>query len=249
MSDAFRPCAVVPAYDNPRTVGPTVRGIRARGLPVLLVDDGSGPEGERACRELEREGVATLVRRPRNGGKGAAVKDGFARAARAGFTHAFQIDGDGQHDLDAIPRFLDAARERPGALVLGAPSYGDGAPRSRTFARGFMSFWVRLEVGGRAEVRDAMIGFRVYPLAAALAARSRCDRMDFDVEILVLMVRAGTPVVNLPVGVRYVPREEGGVSHFKMVRDNARFSWLHCRLCTGLALRRLGGLLRGAGAA
>jgi glycosyltransferase involved in cell wall biosynthesis len=228
----FRICAVVPTLDNPRTVGTTVRGIRDHGLPVILVDDGSGPEGAAACAALEREGLVTLVRRARNGGKGAAVKDGFERAAEAGFTHVFQIDGDGQHDLSAIPRFLAAATASQNALVLGMPAYAHDAPRSRTFARGLMAFWVGLEVGDSALVRDAMIGFRVYPLVAARAVRRTGDRMEFDIEILVRMVRRGTPVVNLPVAVRYLTAEEGGVSHFRMVRDNARFSWMHCRLCT-----------------
>jgi hypothetical protein len=54
--------------------------------------------------------------------------------------------------------------------------------------------------------------------------------MDFDPEIAVRMVWHGTPVRNLPTRVRYVPREEGGVSHFQMVHDNVRISWMHTRL-------------------
>jgi len=57
--------------------------------------------------------------------------------------------------------------------------------------------------------------------------------MDFDIEIVVRMARAGVPVVNLPVGVRYPPAEAGGVSHFRPVADNLRFCWLHTRLCVG----------------
>jgi glycosyltransferase involved in cell wall biosynthesis len=232
-------CAVVPTYDNPRTVGPTVRGIVARGLPVVLVDDGSAEPGRAACAALAREGAAELVRRERNGGKGAAVLDGFRRARELGHTHAFQIDGDGQHDLEAIPSFVAASLAQPAALVLGEPRYGADAPRSRTFARGLMLFFVRLETGGRARLGDALIGFRIYPLSAALAAPTRSRRMGFDAEILVHLVRAGLPVINLPVGVRYLRPEEGGVSHFRMGRDNLAFSALHARLTTTFALQWL----------
>lgn len=235
-SSAFRPCAVVPTYDNPATVEATVRELVQQGLSVVLVDDGSASPGAIACRAAaERPGV-TLVRRERNGGKGAAVRDGFAVAARLEYTHAFQIDADGQHDLARIPAFLEAAAANPEALVLGYPTYGGEAPRSRRFARGFTTFWVSLETARRAKVRDAMIGFRVYPLRAARSVRVRGERMQFDVEILVKLIRAGVPVVNLPVGVRYLSAAEGGVSHFRMLRDNWDFSCMHARLCTKGAL-------------
>jgi len=107
------------------------------------------------------------------------------------------------------------------------------------------NFWVALELGSRTRVRDAMVGFRVYPVTAALAADARGDRMDFDIEIAVRMARAGVPVVNLPVGVRYLSADEGGVSHFRMLRDNLAFCALHTRLCVGgtwgWLRRRLGG--------
>jgi len=60
----------------------------------------------------------------------------------------------------------------------------------------------------------------------------------FDPEIAVRMVWAGVPTVNLRTRVRYLPREEGGVSHFHLFRDNARISWMHTRL-VALALLRL----------
>ncbi len=233
---AVRLCALIPTYDNPRTVRATVAAV-GRQLPdVLLVDDGSGAEGREACAALAAEGLATLVRRPRNGGKGAAVKTGFSAAAERGFTHVFQIDADGQHDLECIPAFVEAARQQPHALVAGYPVYAGSPPRSRLVARGITRFWVAVETGARERIRDAMIGFRVYPLAAALATRTRGDHMDFDIEIAVRMARAGAPVVNLPVGVRYLSAAEGGVSHFKMFADNLRFFGMHSRLCTSGAL-------------
>jgi glycosyltransferase involved in cell wall biosynthesis len=242
---SFRPCAVVPTLDNPLTVRRVVEGVRAHGLEVVLVDDGSGPEGRAACEAVEEAGLATLRRLPRNRGKGAAVKLGFALAHELGFTHAFQIDADGQHDLERIPAFLEAARASPAALVLAYPEYDESAPWVRRTARHFTTFWVRLEVGRRDAITDALIGFRVYPLAASLAVGRTGNRMDFDVEIAVRLVRAGTPTVNLPVPVRYPTAEEGGVSHFRTVRDNMRFSWLHARLCTAGCLRWLGSLATG----
>lgn len=245
-----RTCALVPTFDNPRTVGAVVERIRGYGLAVVLVDDGSGAEGRAACDAAavaEGPERVELVRFERNRGKGAAVQAGFRRAHELGYTHAFQIDADGQHDLERIPAFLAASAQQPTALVIGYPLYDDSAPSVRRRGRLVTAFWVALEVGSRRTIADAMVGFRVYPLAPTLALGSVGPGMEFDIEVAVRLVRAGVPTVNLPVGVRYPPAEEGGVSHFRMVRDNLRFGLLHARLCTAGALRWLGRGLVGAG--
>ena len=234
----FRPCAVIPTYDNPATVRAVVEQVRAHLADIVVVDDGSGAAGGVACDAIASAGLARVERRARNGGKGAAMKTGFAAAQRLGATHVLQVDADGQHDLADIPRFLAEARAHPDALILGRPVFDATQPRSRAFARQLSIFWVSVETGGRA-IADPQCGFRVYPLAAALAARARGDRMEFDLELPVRMVWAGIPVRNLPTRVRYLSADEGGVSHFHVVRDTARISWLHIRLAATAAVRVL----------
>lgn len=237
-------CAVVPTYDNPGTIRGIVDGLRPHFQEVIVVDDGSGPEGRAACEALSREGLATVVHRARNGGKGAAVKTGLAAARERGFTHALQVDADGQHDLADVPRLLDASRREPEALVLGEPVFDHSAPTSRRVARRITVFWVTLEAG-RGVIADAMCGFRVYPVDAALAVRARGDAMDFDPEIAVLLSWTGRPVINVPTRVRYVDASEGGISHFRMFRDNVAISWMHARLCVRKVFGFLfGGLIR-----
>lgn len=244
MSEPFRLCALIPTYDNPETVRGVVERVRQYIPDVLVVDDHSAIEGERACAAMAEDGTALVRRRERNGGKGAAVKTGFAFALEQGFTHALQVDADGQHDLERIPHMIELARENPDALLLGSPEYDESAPRHRVIARKFTRFWVNLEVGGAGIIEDSMIGFRVYPLAAATSVPVWGDRMDFDIEIAVRMVWAGVPTINVPVRVRYLAEEEGGRSHFQPLRDNLRFFGLHSRLCTigctRWAMRRVG---------
>ena len=226
---AFRPCILVPTYDNPRTIRGVVERARRSVPDVLVVDDGSGPEARAEIEALEREGLARVRRRDANGGKGAAVKTGFLFARELGYTHALQVDADGQHDLEDAPRLLDQARERPEALVLGAPRFDASAPLGRRVARLITVFWTWVEAGGA--IGDPMCGFRVYPVEAAIAAGAVGDRMDFDPEIAVRLVWAGVPVVHVPTAVRYLP---GGVSHFGLFRDN----WLISRMHTRLVFRR-----------
>jgi len=213
------------------TLRRVVDAIGAHVDEVIVVDDGSGPEGRAACEALASEGLAHVVHRAKNGGKGAAVKTGFEAASERGFTHALQVDADGQHDLERVPAMLAQAEAEPEALLLGCPVYDESVNRGRLAARKITNFWVNLEVG-RGVIEDAMVGFRVYPLEQALAVNVPGNRMDFDVEVAVRMAWTGMKIINMPVGVRYLTAEEGGFSSFQPLRDNLRFGWLHTKLCT-----------------
>jgi glycosyltransferase involved in cell wall biosynthesis len=229
---------VIPTYDNAQTVRSVVECGR-RALPdVIVVDDGSGPEGRAACEGIAKDGLAHVERFDRNQGKGRAVGRGFAVARELGFTHCFQVDADSQHDLDRIPAFLTQARDNPAALIAGYPEYDETAPRVRKIARKITAFWVGIEAG-RGTIRDALLGFRVYPLAPFSKIDVAAQRMDFDTEVAVRLVWAGVPVINLPVPVRYLQKDAGGVSHFDPLGDNFRLFKLHSRLCTELCTNTL----------
>jgi glycosyltransferase involved in cell wall biosynthesis len=237
MTAAHRLCILVPTYDNPATVRSVVESVRAYVEHVVVVDDGSAEEGRRAVQALRDGSLAHVVRREKNGGKGAAVKTGLAAASELGFTHALQIDADGQHDVRDIPGFVEVSRAQPEALVLGAPVFDASAPKLRLFGRKITQFWTNTHTFGRV-IQDPLCGFRVYPVAAAIAARVECDAMDFDPEIAVRLFWSGVPILNVPTRVRYVPSAEGGVSHFRMGADNLLIARMHTRMVFG-ALARL----------
>jgi hypothetical protein len=171
------------------------------------------------------------------------VKTGLRAARELGFTHALQLDADGQHDLGDIPRFLALAAENPAAAVLGHPVYDATMPRGRQAAHELTNFWTRVETGGRFIV-DPQCGYRVYPLDAAIGTEPIGDRMDFDIEIAVRLVWAGVPIINVPTRVRYLARDAGGVSHFRLVRDNLAITLMHVRLVVGSIWRRVRRLWR-----
>jgi polyprenyl-phospho-N-acetylgalactosaminyl synthase len=227
----FRPCVIIPTYDNPKTIADVVESVREHLADVIVVDDGSHEEAQRALEKVR----ALVIRREHNGGKGAAVKTGFTEALARGYTHALQIDADGQHASADIPRFLELARKRPELLILGAPQFSSDAPKARLWGRLISVGFVHLETGGRI-IADPLCGYRLYPLAAANACAPSSDHMQFDPEIAVRMVWRGVPVHNLPTPVRY---EAGGVSHFKLFRDNLRISLMHSRLMCTMIMGRL----------
>ncbi len=235
--------ALIPTYNNPLTVESVVQKLLVQGLEVILVDDGSAkPGAEAAARAGTMKGVHLIVREE-NGGKGAAVQDGFELASKLGFTHALQVDADGQHDLGDVPTFVSAAENSPDALILGYPLFDESVPKARLIGRQVSVFWCALETLGR-KITDPLCGFRVYPLLACAKLRKVGTRMDFDPEIAVRLIWAGVPALNLPTKVRYLTPAEGGVSSFRMVQDNLRISWMHTRLVTEGILRLLAYPLR-----
>lgn len=234
----FQPCVVIPVYNHEHAIGKVVARVLAHDLRCILVDDGSSPDCAGVLDALVAEYPDRLVleRHVSNQGKGGAVLTGFARAARDGYSHVLQVDADGQHNVDDIPRFLAAARAQPAALIAGCPIYDESVPALRLYARYLTHVWVWINTLSLS-IRDSMCGFRVYPVApvVALAARRRLGlRMNFDIEILVRLYWDGIEVVSLPTKVGY---PEDGVSHFKAWTDNVLITRLHTALFFGMLPR------------
>lgn len=231
-------CAVIPTFNNPHTLKAVVQEVQTSVPNVIVVDDGSHAEAREVAIQLNEDPGVTVVFRKENGGKGAAVKDGLSKAHKMGFSHALQIDADGQHNTEDIPRLRSAAEKEPKALVLAAPEFDASAPKSRLWGRKITLFWTRIETV-RPIISDPMCGFRIYPIEPALEARARGNAMDFDPEIAVKLAWTGLPVINVPTQVRYLTEEDGGVSHFRMFWDNVLISWMHTRLVVAGILRLL----------
>jgi glycosyltransferase involved in cell wall biosynthesis len=227
---------LIPVYNHGEPVVEVVGDLVQYGLPCLLIDDGSDEATKAKLRELAvRFPWVELKTRSENGGKGAALKDGFRLAHSRGFSHVVQLDADGQHDTSDIPRLVDLMKRHPDAMVLVDPVW-DNAPRSRRYGRLISTFWVWVECCSTV-IRDPLCGYRCMPLAQAMRIldRVRCgDRMDFDPEIAVRMVWEGVPVINVQSRVSYDP---DGVSHFDMWHDNVLISWRHTRLVFGMLAR------------
>lgn len=241
LTSNFSPCVVIPCYNHGAMMASVLARLAPFNLPVIIVDDGSDEATRRQLEPLLNAQV-TLIRQAENLGKGAAVMRGLQVAAEAGFSHALQVDADGQHQIEDCPQMLAEARQHPLCLISGQPLYDDSIPKSRLYGRYITHFWVWVETLSFS-IRDSMCGFRVYPLAPTLALATRHpigQRMDFDTEIMVRLYWAGTPSRFIATRVTY---PQDGVSHFDALHDNLRISWMHTRLFFGM-LPRIPSLLR-----
>ena len=202
----------------------------------MLVDDASSPACAAVLAQLAQGENIHLIRLAVNQGKGGAVMAGLREASRLGFTHALQVDADGQHDLRDVASFIQVSRLNPGALVCGYPQYDASVPKGRLYARYLTHVWVWIN-SLSLQIPDSMCGFRVYPLAPTLVLINSVKlgkRMDFDPEILVRLTWRNQPMRWLPTRVHY---PQDGLSHFRLVHDNALISSMHTRLFFGMLVR------------
>ncbi len=237
MTTPFNPCILIPVYNHERPLPKILQQLNSYRLPCILVDDGS----QESCAELIRSMAkqypwAQTIRLDSNQGKGAAVKAGLVLAQQQGFSHALQIDADGQHDLQDLEKFLAAARSAPEAVVIGRAIFDDSIPKLRYYARYLTHIWVHINTLSL-RIPDSMCGYRIYPIescAKLIQTTALEDRMAFDTEILVRLDWQGVPVVSIPTHVTY---PQDGVSHFRAWEDNLRISLTHARLFFGMLPR------------
>lgn len=231
---------LIPSYNPGEKVFETVRAARAQWTPVWVVVDGSTDGTGEALQALAAEDPGlTVIVRPKNGGKGAALLEGFTEALRRGYTHALTLDSDGQHPAERIPAFMQASLSHPEAMILGDPVFDSSAPAVRVKGRRISNWWANLETLW-AGIHDSLCGFRVYPIAPVareMLARRAMRRFDFDVEAVVRLCWDGIPAVNLPAPIRYFSTAQGGVSHFRYGRDNLLLVSMHVRLFFGFLAR------------
>jgi len=230
------PCAIIPVYNHETAITTVVDALLAQGLPCILVDDASTPACAKVLDQLAQREHTYLIRLTINQGKGAAVMTGFREASRLGFSHALQVDADGQHDLTDVAVFIEQSRAHPEAVICGYPLYDASVPKGRLYARYLTHVMVWINTLSL-QIRDSMCGFRVYPLPPTLALIDSAKigkRMDFDSDILVRLAWRNLPMQWLHTKVHY-PLD--GVSHFRLFRDNVLISSMHTRLFFGMLLR------------
>jgi glycosyltransferase involved in cell wall biosynthesis len=210
----------IPARDEAARIGPVVRGCRALGLVVWVVDDGSAD----GTADAARAAGAEVLPHPRNLGKGAAIRTALARFLASPHAALILMDADGQHDPRFIPDFLRAAERAD--LVLG-DRMGDAAamPRVRRWTNRAMS---RL-LGAlcRTRIPDSQCGYRLLTRRFAEAFRPTTSHFELESEMLVQAARLGFPLAAVPIPAVYGPAP----SHIRPLRDTLRFLrfLLECR--------------------
>ncbi|MDR3093154.1 MAG: glycosyltransferase family 2 protein [Bacteroidales bacterium] len=218
-------CAIIPTYNNERTLSWVIDEVLCYIPSVIVVNDGS-TDGTGSILAEYGNRIMT-VSYLTNKGKGYALCKGFRYALSKGFTHAVTIDSDGQHFAENIPAFIEAAAARPQALVIGSRNLKQtNMPEKNTFANRFSNFWFTVQTAQR--LPDTQTGYRLYPLLQMGRMRLCTTRYETELEILVRSAWRGIPLIPIPVRVHYALNR---VTHFRPFWDFVRISLLNTVFC------------------
>lgn len=232
---------LIPSYNTGKLLKDTVAEALQQWSPVWVVIDGSDDGSEVLLQPLQAQYPAALlvIKYSENKGKGAAVLAGISQAKQQGFSHVLTMDADYQHPASFIKKFIHTSATNPEAMILGEPVFDDSAPMIRVKGRQISNWWANLETLGWG-IHDSLFGMRLYPIEGLMAVMHStrwARRFDFEPEIAVRMAWRGVPVINVATPVRYISKQEGGVSQFKYGRDNVLLTGMHIRLLLGFLLR------------
>lgn len=219
----MEPIIVIPALNPDERLTALVKGIKAlRDLPVVVVNDGSGPDCEGVFDTLRGEYGCTVLSHVGNMGKGAALKTAMAHVLQtwpdcAGVVTA---DCDLQHSPRDILRVAEELGRNPGSLLLGTRSFaGRGIPWKSRWGNRLTAAVFRLKTG--VSCRDTQTGLRGISrehLPRFLATHG--SRFEYEMNVLMEAAQAGIPLRAVPI--RAIYRREGHTTTFRPVRDSLR---------------------------
>lgn len=216
MKEPRSVCAVIPAYNAEETVGAVVKGALALLPTVIVADDGSTD----ATARVAEDAGALVIRVPVNRGKGHCLRLLFAEARKRGFDAVIALDSDGQHDPADIPRFLDAHRNEPGAVIVGSRMGEEGSiPVHRRNSMLVARFYVCL--AANRYIDDTQCGYRLYPLSVVESIALLKERYVTETELLLKAGDSGIPIRSLPIPAVYLPEQK---TYFRSVPDVAAIS-------------------------
>ncbi len=213
VADLGRVLVVIPTYNEAENLEPLVGRLRS-AVPeadVLVVDDGS-PDGTGriADRMAGADQSVHVLHRTAKAGLGAAYIAGFRQALTEGYDAVVEMDADGSHAPEELPRLLAALRDAD--LVIGSRWVPGGQIRNWPLYRQIISIggstYARLLL--RFPVRDATSGYRAYRRQVLeelkldeVASQGYC----FQIDLAWKTWRAGFRVHEVPI--TFTEREVG----------------------------------------
>ena len=191
--------AVIPSYNEDKTINKVIEETLKHVSSVVLVDDGSKDKTEDVL-ENEYQGRLYYLRHPINMGKGAALRTGVRFAAKLGATRVVLLDADGQHNPQEIPRFLAKLNEGT-ELAIGARKKDGNMPFSMRSGNLFLSRLIQLLFGSHVE--DTQSGYRAFEITNASKLIWKSNDYFVETEMLIRAEKNKLKVRELPIATIY----------------------------------------------
>lgn len=207
-------CAIIPSYNESKTIGALVTKVRSLGLDVIVVDDGSSDE----TAEIAKAAGAHVLRNSQNKGKGASLKTSFRYVLTKDYDAVITMDGDGQHAPEDIHKFIDLARGGNIDLIIGNRMADcKNMPGLRRATNSFMSFLISLICGQN--FPDSQCGFRLIRRNVLEKINLFCSNYEIETEAIIAAHRQGFKIKFIPIQTIYAQQ----TSQINPVIDTIRF--------------------------
>jgi len=206
---------MIPTYNEAKTITSVIHNIR-EALPkadILVIDGGSQDETYEKAR---KSGAFALIL-PYSIGIGGAIETGFKFADEMDYDILARVDGDGQHDPKELPRMIKLIEDRETDVVVGSRFFQNKKYKHfffRSVGIKLFSLIDSLLIGQR--VSDPTSGFQTFNSEVIKFFGKRYALDYSEVEVLVIIHRAGFKIKEIPVPMR--KREEGN-SSFNSIRS------------------------------
>ena len=210
----MRTLVIIPAFNAAPSLRALVAGIQssAPAAELLVVDDGSTDKTAGVAESLP----VKLLRHPRNLGKGAALKSGFAYALERDYDLLITIDSDLQHDPAELPRLVRAAATGK-EIVIGARRRCQPMPWQRRLSNYLVSLLTSWVAGQK--LPDAQSGFRLIPTSLLRQLKLGSRHYELEMELLIKAARSGFRLRSIPIATLYT----GSPSSIRPFTDTIRF--------------------------
>jgi len=208
--------ALVPAYNEEKSIAEVVQSLLSEVDSVVVIDDASLD----ATAEVARQAGAIVLCHPLNRGQGAALETGHEYARLVGADYVLHFDADGQFDPADIAPALTALQREKRDILFGSRFLGKDSnipwtkknivfPVGKVIDRFFGSF----------PLSDVHNGFRILSKQALEKIYITQDRMAHATEIPVLAKRHGLLHIEFPVRVTYHEYGQGGFGGLQVLKD------------------------------
>ena len=198
---SYKVVAVIPAYNEERSIAKVVLQVRRFVDVVLVGDDGSND----MTGEIAEALGALVVRNDKNRGKGYTLKRLFAKALELGADIVVALDADGQHDPRYIPKLIEPLINGQADMVIGSRYSGlppKGIPLYRRIGLKIVGLFHKPVIR---EVKDTQSGYRAYSrrVVETLARELQTTGYGTETEQLFLARKRNWRIVEVPVTITY----------------------------------------------
>jgi hypothetical protein len=146
------------------------------------------------------------------------LQKGFALAVEKGYDGVITLDGDGQHDVEDLNKFVEAADRRQGDVIIGSRMADHRSmPFVRYCTNRFMSFLISKACGQK--VPDSQCGYRFISTEVLKNIRLSCSGFEVESEIIMKAARAGYRIGSVDIRTIYADEK----SKINPIKDTIRF--------------------------